>query len=100
MDDETYAPINPACQHFIPIPEEEHEPEEDDKPIDTRIYQPKEVRRRVGRLKRGKYVKVPLSKTDTDNAAVAIRDYFDANYLAALAQSALKLLKESHETQI
>ncbi|MCL2623152.1 MAG: hypothetical protein FWD31_05730, partial [Planctomycetaceae bacterium] len=46
MDDEVYAPNNPSCEEFIPMPEEEPEPEDDNMPIDTRIYQPKEVRHR------------------------------------------------------
>jgi len=100
MDDEVYAPNNPSCEEFIPMPEEEPEPEDDNMPIDTRIYQPKEVRHRAGRRKKGEYIEVPLSKTNTDHAAVDIRRYLGDNYLAALTQSALKLLKDSDETKI
>jgi len=102
MDDETYAPTDSACEDFVPIPKpkEEPQPEDGNTPIDTRIYQPKEVHHRAGRRKKGEYIAVPLSKTNTDHAAADIRHYFDDNYLAALAQSALKLLKESDETKI
>ena len=94
------APTDPACDEFVtrreaePDTVEDMEPEIRDPGFDDQ-YIPKEVRHRVGRLKNGKYVRVPLSRTDTDRAAAEIRHYFDDNYLAALAQSALKLLKES-----
>ena len=97
MDDEMYAPNDPACEDFVPIPQEEPEQEEEIEESgdsDDREYVPKDVRRRVGRRKAGEYVDVPLSKTDTDKAAAEIRHYFNDNYLAALAQSALKLLKD------
>ena len=94
------APTDLACDEFVarreetPDTVEDMEPEIRDPGFDDE-YIPKEVRHRVGRLKKGQYVRVPLSVTDTDRAAAEIRHYFDENYLAALAQSALKLLKES-----
>ena len=94
------APTEPACDEFEireddgPDTVEDMVPEIRDPGYDDE-YIPKVVRHRVGRLKPGKYVRVPLSVTDTDHAAAEIRHYFDENYLAALAQSAIKLLKES-----
>ena len=94
------APIDPACEEFVVREDEEPDTVEDTKPEigepgDADEYIPKEVKRRAGRRKRGEYVNVPLSRTNTDHAASKIRLYFDDNYLAALAQSSLKLLKES-----
>lgn len=94
------APTDPVCEEFVVREEEEPDTVEDREPEfgdpnDDDEYIPKEVRHRVGRLKHGRYVRVPLSVTDTDRAAAEIRHYFNDNYLAALAQSALKLLKES-----
>ena len=94
------APTDPVCGEFVIREEEEPDTVEDMEPEfgdpgDDDEYIPKEVRHRVGRLKPDKYVRVPLSATNTDHAAAEIRHYFDDNYLAALAQSALKLLKDS-----
>jgi len=94
------APTEPACGEFVTREEEEPDTVEDMEPefgspgYDDE-YVPKEVQHRVGRLKRDKYVSVPLSRTNTDHAAAEIRHYFDDNYLAALAQSAIKLLKDT-----
>ena len=96
------APTDPSCEEFVDREYEESDTVEDMEPEigdpgDDDEYVPKEVRHRVGRLKPDKYIKVPLSTTNTDHAAAEIRHYFDDNYLAALAQSALKLLKESNQ---
>jgi hypothetical protein len=94
------APTDPACEEFEireddgPDTVEDMVPEIRDPGYDDE-YIPKVVRHRVGRLKPGKYVRVPLSVTDTDHAAAEIRHYINQNYLPALAQSAIKLLKES-----
>ena len=94
-------PIHPACKEFI-IREDDEEPDtvedvapEYGAPGFEDEFIPGEIRHRAERRKRGEYVEVPLSRTNTDLAAADIRKYFDDNYLAALTQSALKLLKES-----
>ncbi|HBT77355.1 MAG TPA: hypothetical protein DEB39_10640 [Planctomycetaceae bacterium] len=97
MDDDSRDPLEPACSDFIEIPKRETKPEDDgdfDDPRFEQDYVPKEVRRRIARRKPGEYVDVPLSKTNTDLAAAEIRHFFDENYLAALVQSALKLLRQ------
>ena len=94
------SPTDASCERFIvredeePDTVEDIEPEIGDPSYDDE-YVPKEVRHRVSRLKHGEYIDVPLSKTNTDLAVVEIRRYFDDNYLAALAQSAIKLIKET-----
>lgn len=95
MDDENHEPNEPACPDFVKISQRnmEVEDEEIDDPGFERDYVPKEVRHRVSRRKSGEYIEVPLSRTNTDLAAVEIRHFFDENYLAALIQSALKLLE-------
>ena len=95
-----HAPNDPACEEFVLKGEEEPDMVADMEPEfgapgHEDEYIPKKVRHRAARRKRGEYIEVPLSKTNTDYAAATIRHYFDDNYLAALAQSALKLLKES-----
>lgn len=96
MDDENHDPSEAACPDFVEIPQRKMKPEEDEETDDPgfeRDYVPKEVRHRVSRRKSGQYIEVPLSRTNTDLAAVEIRYFFDENYLAALVQSALKLLE-------
>ena len=97
IEGETREPDQPACKEFDPKPSPEPEKERTEKAVDPRSereYVPKEIRRRISRRKPGEYIEVPLSKTNTDLAAVEIRHFFDENYLAALVQSALKLLKD------
>ena len=93
------APTDPACETFVPRDEVPGQVEEKESEIgdDSDDDDTKNVRPCVSRLKRGEYIEVPLSRTNTDHAAVQIRHYFDENYLAALAQSAIKLLKAVKE---
>ena len=97
MDDENHEPSEAACQDFVEIPKRLTTPNDDVEIDDPRFEQDfvqKEIRHRISRRKPGEYIEVPLCKTNTDLAAAEIRHFFDENYLAALVQSALKLLSK------
>lgn len=98
VEGETREPFYPACNEYVPAPPPEPEkPDDEEEADDPRFGQdfiPKEVQHRVSRRKSGEYIEVPLSRTNTDLAAAEIRHFFDDNYLAALVQSALKILKD------
>lgn len=98
LDGEDYPPTNPACGEFgVPLTPISARDEGVDIICKYDPNEPQEVRHRTARRHKGEYVRVPLDKTNTDRAAVEIRLFLGENYLASLAQSALKILKDEDQ---
>ena len=98
MDDENHEPSEAACPDYIEIRQQAARPEDDEENYSEEDLLPDEpkkpVAHRAARRKKGEYVEVALSRSCTDLAAVEIREMLGDGYLAALAQSALKILKD------
>ena len=95
MDGDNHLADEPGCEDFFvaasPLPHRDEGvafTSEDDPNV------AKNVKRRLSRRHKGDYVRVPLDRTNPDRGAVEIRCFLGESYLAALAQSALKILKE------
>ena len=92
VDGELHDTAELACKDFsFPVPE----PERIEGVKCKAVKKSTEVAHRVSRRHKGEYVRVPLDKTNPDRAAVEIRMFLGENYLAALTQSAIKILKET-----
>ena len=94
LEDEPRAAETPACEDYMtpqpePVRYEGVRFQSDDDPDN-----PKDVSHRPGKLPKGEYVQVPLDRLNTEHAACEIRLFMGGSYLAGLAQSALKILKE------
>ena len=101
MDGQKHSSFDPACSDFseIPLPEPETTVDEAEySEEELRPYEPKEVSRRPARRKKGEYAEVALCVSNTDLAAIEIRNLLGETYLAALTQSGMKILKEHYET--
>ena len=90
IDGELHGAAEPACEDFsFPVPEPKRR-----EGIKRKIAERSpETAHRVSRRHKGKYIRVPLDKTSPDHAAIEIRMFLGDNYLAALSQSAIKILK-------
>ncbi len=97
MDDENHEPLEPACPDFIEILQQAAKPEDDEENYSEEDLLPdepkKHIAHRAARRKKGEYVEVALCRNCTDLAAVEIREMLGDGYLAALAQSAINILK-------
>jgi hypothetical protein len=101
IEGEEYPSDKPACEHFFYVQPDEPDTVEDAEPEfaspDIGIYFPKVVRHRAFRRRAGKYLQVPLSRTDTSYAAWMIRKNFDDNYAAALGLALIEQVRNAAE---
>ncbi|HBT75682.1 MAG TPA: hypothetical protein DEB39_01875 [Planctomycetaceae bacterium] len=96
-DGTTKPPQNEACDEFITktsVDAKKESPDPNHPDASMPLDAEKESTTRVSRRHKGDYVRVPLNRNNTDSAAVEIRHFFGDNYLAALIQSAQKLLRD------